>query len=107
MQYDISSSIEPHPNAFFSHAIICSFCRLHCTTVGNYFTILQADDQYYGDDGLPGMIEGETSGLAFSPDKRFMYVAFQKEGKLFEVRRADGLPFNGRRLDIRYHARRN
>ena len=78
-----------------------SFCLV--LIIGNYFSILQADDQYNGCD----ILEGETSGLAFSPDKRFMYVAFQQEGKLFEVRRADGLPFNGKRLDIRYHSRRN
>jgi hypothetical protein len=69
---------------------------------GNFFTILQADVNSDTNGGVD--VIGETTGLAFSPDKMFMYVAFQREGKLFEVRRADGLPFNGRRLDIKYHA---
>jgi hypothetical protein len=69
---------------------------------GNFFTILQAGVNSATNGGLD--IIGETTGLAFSPDKMFMYVAFQREGKLFEVRRADGLPFNGRRLDINYHS---
>jgi hypothetical protein len=68
---------------------------------GNYFTILQADDPDSEAGGGVEM-ENETSGLSFSPDKMFMYVAFQNEGKLFEVRREDGLPFNGRSLDIKY-----
>jgi hypothetical protein len=61
---------------------------------GRYFTILQ---------GKRGVIDGETSGLAFSPGNKYMYVSFQKEGKVFEIRRRDGKPFDGQRLDIKYH----
>jgi Bacterial protein of unknown function (DUF839) len=68
---------------------------------GNYFTILKGDSDSDTNGGVE--MKDETSGLSFSPDKMFMYVAFQAEGKLFEVRRADGLPFNGRRLDIKYN----
>jgi Bacterial protein of unknown function (DUF839) len=75
---------------------------VHCRDLnGNYFTILQADPDSDTNGGVE--MENEISGLAFSPDNMFMYVAYQSEGKLFEVRRADGLPFNGRRLDIKYH----
>jgi hypothetical protein len=61
---------------------------------GRYYSILQGEE---------GVTDGETSGLAFSPGNMFMYVAFQVEGKIFEIRRTDGRPFNGQRLDIKYH----
>jgi secreted PhoX family phosphatase len=61
---------------------------------GQFFTILS-------DAGAT--FSGETSGLAFSPDGMFMYVAFQTPGHIFEIRRTDGLPFQGSRLDIKYH----
>jgi len=32
-----------------------------------------------------------------------MYVAYQKQNKIVEIRRTDGCPFNGQRLDIKYH----
>jgi hypothetical protein len=71
-------------------------------TAGRYFTILQADTNKTTNGGVD--MYGETTGLAFSPDKMFMYVSYQYMGKIIEVRRADGLPFNGRRLDIKYHS---
>ena len=61
---------------------------------GEFFTILKDPGGNYG---------GETTGLAFSPDGMFMYVSFQLPGHIFEIRRTDGLPFNGQRLDIKYH----
>jgi hypothetical protein len=61
---------------------------------GKFYTILQA-----ANDNM----SGETSGLAFSPDATSMYVAFQKEHLIVEIRRTDGCPFNGQRLDIKYH----
>ena len=57
-----------------------------------FFTVLEGPD--YAD---------ETTGLAFSPDLRRMYVAYQDNGLLFEVTRRDGLPFNARSLDVKYH----
>jgi secreted PhoX family phosphatase len=62
---------------------------------GRYFTILQSGDS----DLLPA----ETTGLAFSPDSKRMYVSFQKVGKIFEVRRTDGGAFGGQQLGIKYH----
>jgi hypothetical protein len=66
---------------------------------GQFFTILQADEGPSDFD----RIDGETSGLAFSPDGKRMYVSFQQQGKIFEIRRTDGRPFGGQRLDIKYH----
>lgn len=59
----------------------------------NFYTILNAP-------GLPG----ESTGLAFSPDSKHMYVAFQDAGLVFDVTRTDGYPFGGMRLDIKYHS---
>lgn len=39
----------------------------------------------------------ETTGVAFSPDGKRMYFAFQEDGYLIEVRRTDGLSFHGRK----------
>jgi hypothetical protein len=58
---------------------------------GRFFTILEGD---YND---------ESTGLSFSPNGKFMYVAFQERGLLFEISREDGLPFNGRSLNVKYH----
>jgi hypothetical protein len=33
-----------------------------------------------------------------------MYVAYQKPGIIFEIKRTDGLSFAGSLLDIKYHA---
>ena len=68
---------------------------------GKFFSILQADEDTRKSGGL--RVTGETTGLAFSPDSRFMYVTYQEMGMLLELRRIDGLPFNGKRLDIKYH----
>jgi secreted PhoX family phosphatase len=45
----------------------------------------------------------ETTGLAFSPDRRRMYFAIQDAGIIYEVRRVDGLPFDGRSLNVQYN----
>jgi len=59
---------------------------------GSYFTILEGD------------YDSETTGLAFSPDNRHMYVSFQHNpGLIFDVTRDDGLAFDGKILDIKYH----
>lgn len=60
---------------------------------GKYFTIAEG-----GEDN-----SDESTGLAFCDGGRRMMFAFQDEGKLFEIRREDGLPFHGRSLDIKYH----
>lgn len=62
-------------------------------SLGNYFTV--AESHSYQD---------ETTGLAFSPDGMFMYVAYQGTGILFAMWRKDNLPFNAAHLDIKYHS---
>lgn len=68
---------------------------------GNYYTVLEADGNWETNGGV--QLVGESTGLAFSPDNIFMYVAYQTEGKIYEIKREDGFPFDGRRLDIKYH----
>mmetsp|Transcript_20750 Transcript_20750/g.50998 ORF Transcript_20750/g.50998 Transcript_20750/m.50998 type:complete len:1043 (+) Transcript_20750:29-3157(+) len=59
---------------------------------GWYFTILESDD-----------LDGETSGLAFSPDGKHMYFSYQHRGIIFDVWREDGRPFHGKTLSVKYH----
>jgi uncharacterized protein len=40
----------------------------------------------------------EIVGIAFSPDKKFMYAAVQDAGLVFQISRDDGQIFDGRRL---------
>eukprot|EP00539_Tryblionella_compressa_P005345 CAMPEP_0178760534 /NCGR_PEP_ID=MMETSP0744-20121128/15540_1 /TAXON_ID=913974 /ORGANISM="Nitzschia punctata, Strain CCMP561" /LENGTH=459 /DNA_ID=CAMNT_0020415111 /DNA_START=32 /DNA_END=1411 /DNA_ORIENTATION=+ len=47
--------------------------------------------------------KSETTGLAFSPDGRFMYVAYQDVGVMYAIWRIDGLPFHATKLDVKYH----
>lgn len=61
--------------------------------LGSYLTVLESSEY-----------ENETTGLSFSPDGKAMYVAYQVDGLLFEIRREDGLPFQGRSLNVAYHA---
>ena len=60
---------------------------------GNFYTIING----------PGL-NSETTGLAFSPDNKRMYVSYQGPGIIFEISRIDGYPFGAHRLDIKYHA---
>jgi len=60
------------------------------------FTLLEGTDD-------SGAFSSETTGLAFSPDMRHMYAAFQENGVLFDCSRQDGLSFKGRTIDMRYH----
>ena len=61
--------------------------------LGAYLTILESSEY-----------ENETTGLSFSPDGKAMYIAYQVDGLLFEIRREDGLPFYGRSLNVAFHA---
>jgi uncharacterized protein len=65
--------------------------------LGRFYTVFESPD-YVGN-------EAETTGLAFSPDGRFLYTAYQDAGILYAVWRIDGMPFQARQLDVRYHAR--
>uniref|UniRef100_A0A7S1VUV1 SMP-30/Gluconolactonase/LRE-like region domain-containing protein n=1 Tax=Grammatophora oceanica TaxID=210454 RepID=A0A7S1VUV1_9STRA len=59
---------------------------------GQFFTILESP-----------VYNSETTGLAFSPNGKFMYFAYQEEGVLFQLSREDGLAFDGRTLNVKYH----
>ena len=60
--------------------------------LGRFYTILESP-----------IHSGETTGLAFSPNGKFLLVAYQTVGKLYLVWRRDGLPFYGDKLDVKYH----
>jgi len=59
---------------------------------GRYFTILESP-----------IYKEETTGLAFSPNKKHMYLAYQKNGILLDVWRKDGKKFDGTVLNTKYH----
>mmetsp|Transcript_45021 Transcript_45021/g.108889 ORF Transcript_45021/g.108889 Transcript_45021/m.108889 type:complete len:567 (+) Transcript_45021:163-1863(+) len=59
---------------------------------GWFFTILESDT-----------FNDESTGLAFSPNGKRMYVAFQHSGMIYDIWREDGLPFHGQTLSVRYH----
>lgn len=59
---------------------------------GRFFTILES----------PFFLD-ETTGLSFSPDGKHMYIAYQENGVLFDVTREDGLAFDAKSLDVKYH----
>ena len=40
----------------------------------------------------------EITGIAFSPDRKFLFAAVQRAGLLFRIARDDGLAFEGRRV---------
>jgi hypothetical protein len=48
---------------------------------------------------------GETTGLAFSPDGKHLYFTNQHDGILYDLWREDGLPFYAKTLSIHYHNR--
>jgi uncharacterized protein len=60
---------------------------------GRFFTILETPAHC-----------NETTGLAFSPNGMHLYMADQDAGIVYDVTRDDGLPFQAKTLNIRYHA---
>mmetsp|Transcript_9972 Transcript_9972/g.12827 ORF Transcript_9972/g.12827 Transcript_9972/m.12827 type:complete len:110 (+) Transcript_9972:2-331(+) len=60
---------------------------------GQYFTIVRGDGY-----------STETTGLAFSPNNKFMYIAFWGNSNIYSIWRDDGLPFNGEVAYTKYHA---
>jgi hypothetical protein len=78
------------------------------TSTGAKSAVFEAISNLYSSD--------ETTGLAFSPDGKRMYAAFQdcvylalcttslNCGCLFEFTRVDGKSFDGSKLDLKYHA---
>jgi len=70
-----------------------SGCDLHGRdNTGKYFTILKGDGY-----------NSETTGLAFCGNGRYMLLAFQYPGVIWQFWREDGLPFSGSIVDIKYH----
>jgi sugar lactone lactonase YvrE len=68
---------------------------IHCRNdLGQFVTILESP-VYPGD---------ETTGLAFSPDGKHMYLSYQDAGLLFDITRTDGLPFQAITLNVKFHA---
>lgn len=64
------------------------------TTNGRYYTIVTGDGY-----------STETSGLAFSPDGRYMFMSFQfRPGVIWQFWREDGFPFGSEVVDIKYHS---
>lgn len=69
-------------------------CDVHGRdSTGKYFTIVEGKEY-----------DTETTGLAFSPDAMFMYVAFQSDSNIYSFWRTDGLPFNGTVAETKYHS---
>lgn len=62
--------------------------------LGQYFTILESHEY-----------EDESTGLAFSPDGMHMYIAYQDNHLLFDITRVDGLPFQAKSLNVKFHNR--
>jgi len=60
-------------------------------TEGNFYTIIDATSA----------VSSETTGLAFSPDKKHMYISYQGNGLIYDISREDGYPFGAHRLDIK------
>lgn len=56
----------------------------------SFQTVLEAYSEVYFDH--------ETSGVEFSPDGMSMFFCIQESGFLFQVKRIDGYPFEGRRV---------
>jgi DNA-binding beta-propeller fold protein YncE len=70
------------------------FAGVHGRDVdGQFYTILES--RQYAD---------EVTGLAFSPDSKHMYLAYQDNGLLFDITRKDGLSFDGTTLNVKRHA---
>jgi len=70
-----------------------SNCDIHGRDgTGKYFTIVEGTGY-----------DSETTGLAFSPDGMYMYVAIQSDSHIYSFWRTDGLAFNGTVAETKYH----
>ena len=63
--------------------------------LGFFYSILQNANPKFPND--------ETTGLAFSPDGKHMLFALQDAGLIYQVSRLDGLPFQAKKFNIKYH----
>ena len=108
MSSTVSGAFDNQPDqiaALVGHGDLVYFCEdggddtgVHARDgTGKFYSIL---------DGYPAY-PSETTGLAFSPDQKRMYFAFQDVGNsvgyVFEVTREDGYKFGGATLYIKYH----
>ena len=59
---------------------------------GRFYTVMEG----------PSYVD-ESTGLAFSPNGKHMYIAYQKNGLLFDIWREDGYSFGGATLNVKYH----
>jgi hypothetical protein len=59
---------------------------------GQFFTVLESPT-----------LDRETTGVSFSPNGLYMYVAYQDSSILFEVSRKDGLTFKDDTSDVKYY----
>mmetsp|Transcript_6827 Transcript_6827/g.20310 ORF Transcript_6827/g.20310 Transcript_6827/m.20310 type:complete len:440 (-) Transcript_6827:648-1967(-) len=66
------------------------------TVTGNYLAIFEGLDPKYWYD--------ETTGLAFSPDRKRMYACIQDIGYLYEFVREDGKAFDGEEMLLKHHS---
>jgi len=64
-------------------------------TTGKFFTVVE--DVEYTSCGQ------ETTGLAFSPDSKFMYVAYQEESHIHAFWRTHGVLCDASVAEIKYH----
>jgi uncharacterized protein len=71
-----------------------SYAGVHARLADGTFVAILESSQY----------TDETTGLAFSPDGKRMYIAYQDNGLLFEITRQDGLPFYATSLNVKYHS---
>jgi len=90
-QSDMLYFCEDGPNELITETTKCDI-HARNTTSGEYLTIVRGDDTG----------TSENTGLAFSPDAKFMYVSYQLFG-VYQFWRSDGQPFNGTVADTRYH----
>lgn len=77
------------------------FCE-ESSDINNGVHARDSEGYFYTIINGPGL-DSETTGLAFSPDNKRMYVGYQGDGIIFEVTRDDGYEFGAHRLDIKYH----
>lgn len=64
---------------------------------GNMYTLFYTNDSRFDTD--------EITGVALSPDGRFLYACVQERGYFLELSRSDGEGFEGRTSNLKFHAR--
>ena len=61
------------------------------------YTLFYTNDSRFDTD--------EITGVALSPDGRFLYACVQERGYFLELSRSDGERFEGRTSNLKFHAR--